>query len=61
MVGLEQFLKTLPLEERLWVQEKKPETCIQAGELVDEYEQISRKKSTPVKAESNIRRVELEE
>ena len=59
VIGLEQFLKTLPLEKRLWVQERKPETCIQAGELVDEYEQISRKESTPVEAESNIRRVEV--
>lgn len=43
VVGLEQFLNTLPLEKRLWVHEKKPKTCIEAGEIVDEYEQIRRK------------------
>eukprot|EP00731_Ephydatia_muelleri_P034723 Em0073g20a len=43
VIGLEQFLNTLPLEKRLWVHEKKPKTCVEAGELVDEYEQIRRK------------------
>eukprot|EP00731_Ephydatia_muelleri_P022383 Em0014g974a len=43
VIGLEQFLNTLPLEKRLWVHERKPKTCVEAGELVDEYEQIRRK------------------
>ena len=37
--GIEQFLSTLPMDKKLWVMERKPKTCIQAGELVDEYEQ----------------------
>ena len=39
-IGLEQFLNTLPVEKRVWVYEKKPDTCIRAGELADEYEQV---------------------
>ena len=39
MVGIEQFLNTLPMEKKLWVMEKKPGTCVKAGELADEYEQ----------------------
>ena len=38
MIGIEQFLTTLPLEKRAWVKERKPETCVKAGELADEYE-----------------------
>ena len=34
----EQFLNTLSLEKRAWVRDKKPDTCIIAGELADEYE-----------------------
>ena len=37
-VALEQFLSTLALEMRAWVRDKKPGTCIAAGELADEYE-----------------------
>ena len=37
-IGIEQFLDTLETVKRLWVMEKKPETCIRAGELADEYE-----------------------
>eukprot|EP00731_Ephydatia_muelleri_P039315 Em1376g2a len=37
-IGIEQFLDTLETVKRLWVIEKKPETCIRAGELADEYE-----------------------
>ena len=37
-VALEQFLSTLALEKRAWVRDKKPDTCIAAGELADEYE-----------------------
>ena len=38
VIGIEQFLTTLPLEKRAWVKERKPETCVKAGELADEYE-----------------------
>ena len=38
VIGIEQFLNSLPSEKRVWVSEKKPRTCIQAGELADEYE-----------------------
>ena len=37
-VALEQFLNTLSMEKRAWVRDKKPDTCIAAGELADEYE-----------------------
>ena len=39
-IGLEQFLNLLPMEKRLWVYEKEPKTCVEAGELADEYEQV---------------------
>ena len=35
-VGKEQFLNSLPKEKRLWVVEKKPKSCVEAGELADE-------------------------
>ena len=38
VVGIEQFLNTLKPEKRLWVMERKPKTCVKAGELADEYE-----------------------
>ena len=37
--GIEQFLSTMGTEKRLWLLEKKPKTCIEAGELADEFEQ----------------------
>eukprot|EP00731_Ephydatia_muelleri_P039306 Em1361g2a len=36
VIGMEQFLNSLPLEKRLWLVERKPGSCIAAGELVDE-------------------------
>ena len=45
-VGIEQFLSTLPVEQKLWVTEKKPKTGIRARELADEYEQARREEST---------------
>ena len=42
VIGLEQFLSTLPTSVKLWVAERKPKTCVQAGELADEYEQARR-------------------
>ena len=40
-IGIEQFLKSIPLEKRLWLV-KKPGSCVAAGELVDEFEQTRR-------------------
>ena len=37
-VAMEQFLNSLPMEKRAWVRDKKPDTCILAGELADDYE-----------------------
>ena len=45
-IGLEQFLNSLPMEKRIWVYEKKPKTCVEAGELADQYEQV--RKQEPV-------------
>ena len=59
VVGLEQFLNTLPLEKRLWVHEKKPKTCIEAGELVDEYDQIRRKEPTLADAAAKTPKAEV--
>ena len=43
LIGKEQFLIFLgSTEQSLWVMEKKPETCVAAGELADEYEQARR-------------------
>ena len=44
-VAMEQFLNILPMEKRAWVKDKKPKTCIAAGELADEYEE-ARKEAT---------------
>ena len=41
-VGKKHFLYTLPTDKKLWVLDRKPETCVQAGELADEYEQTRR-------------------
>ena len=38
-ICLEQFYETLPKDVRTLVQDKKPNTCKQAGELTDEYVQ----------------------
>ena len=45
-IGLEQFLNLLPMEKRAWVYEKKPKTCVEVGELADQYEQV--RKQEPV-------------
>ena len=34
LVGVEQFLNILPTEKKLWVAERKPRMCIQAGRQV---------------------------
>ena len=36
-VALEQLMSTFPREVNIWVQEKKPRTAIEAGQLADEY------------------------
>ena len=38
LIGMEQFLNTLPANKRPWVMKRKSKTCNQAGELIDEYE-----------------------
>ena len=38
-ICLEQFYETLPKDVRTWVQDKKPNTCKQVGELADKYVQ----------------------
>ena len=38
-ICLEQFYETLPNDVRTWVQDKKPNTCKQVGQLADEYVQ----------------------
>ena len=44
----EQFMNSLPTDKRLWVLEKKPKSCIEAGELMaDEYEQVRRPEGQP--------------
>jgi predicted aspartyl protease len=52
-IGREQFLNCLSTEKRLWVLERKPKTCIEAGELADEYEQVQKQEErsppTPIK------------
>ena len=35
-IGLEQFLNSLPTEKIVWLHEKKPRTCVRAGELAGE-------------------------
>ena len=43
VIGVEQFLNSFPQEKRLWLVEKKPRSCVAAGELVDEFEQTRRR------------------
>ena len=45
VIRLEQFLNAVPRDVRVWVSEKKPTTCLQAGELADEYEQLRKRES----------------
>ena len=55
VIGIEQFLTTLPLEKRAWVKERKPETCVKAGELADEYE-LARNLESQDRAVDNLPR-----
>ena len=52
-VGKEQFLNTLPTDKKLWVLDRKPETCVQAGELADEYEQARRTETETLATKPN--------
>ena len=52
-IGLEQFLGSLPMEKKVWVYEKKPKTCVEAGELADEYEQV-RKQGAKVELQQKL-------
>ena len=38
MVATEQLINSMADEVRVWVRERKPETCAEAGELADDYE-----------------------
>ena len=52
-IVLEQFLGSLPMEKKVWVYEKKPKTCVEAGELADEYEQV-RKQEAKVELQQRL-------
>ncbi len=54
-VALEQFLNVFPTEKWTWVKDKKPSTCIAAGELADEYEE-ARKEFPGEAADRNKKR-----
>ena len=51
--GIKQFLSTIPMEKKLWVMERKPKTCVQAGELADDYEQA--RKGTALEQPAQVR------
>ena len=54
LIGMEQFLNTLPANKRLWVMERKPKTCIQAGDSLTNM-------NTPgVRSRSGIRKTSRE-
>ena len=40
VICLVQFLNDVQRDVRVWVSEEKPKTCLQAGELADEYDQF---------------------
>ena len=60
VIGLEQFLNTLPRELRVWVIERKPKTCVQAGGVnMTRFEskmplQKSRKREAPAKSHDAV-------
>ena len=55
VLGIEQFLSSLPVEKRLWLVERKPKSCLQAGEWLDEYEQARRQNVRPFKPSDIVR------
>lgn len=46
-IAVEQFLNTSPLEKRALISDKKPNSCVAAGELADEYELARSQESQP--------------
>ena len=55
-VALEQFISTLALEKRAWLRDKKPDTCIAAGELADEYELARKLESQEKLSEKKLKK-----
>lgn len=55
VIGRKQFLNSLPTEKQLHVLEKKHTTCVQAGELADEYEQARRQDSNQTLKKSQVK------
>ena len=55
VLGIEQFLSSLPVEKRLWLVERKPKSYLQTGEWLDEYEQARRQDARPFKPTDIVR------
>ena len=51
VVAQEQLLITLPINVRVWVRERKPTTCLEEGQLADDYAQASRQAGLESKRE----------
>ena len=51
VVAQEQLLNTLPSNVRVWVRERKPTTCLEAGQLADDYAQARRQAGLESKRE----------
>ena len=54
VLGIEQLLDTLSVDKRLWLIERKPKTCVQAGELLDEYETARRREGEQIEIPSGL-------
>ena len=54
VLGIEQLLDTLSMDKRLWLIERKPKTCVQAGELLDEYETARRREGERIEIPSGL-------
>ena len=59
VICLEQFLNAVLRDVRVWVSEKKPKTCLQAGELGDEYEQFRKRESDLDRRNDGLRRCHM--
>eukprot|EP00731_Ephydatia_muelleri_P002426 Em0001g2426a len=51
VVAQEQLLNMLPSNVRVWVRERKPTTCLEAGQLADDYAQARRQAGLESKLE----------
>eukprot|EP00731_Ephydatia_muelleri_P007554 Em0003g1802a len=51
VVAQEQLLNTLPSNVRVWVREREPTTCLEAGQLADDYAQARRQAGLESKRE----------